>query len=1322
MERPVVHFVARRFTLVLCLASVLATLGAIELFSRWDAGLRESRTTQDALESARSLADELAPVDSDPIEIAGRVRVWTLSNAGVVSVDVLDAKGAAIWSSTSDERAGRRDSPPLGSILARGGWSGTTLETGMRHAVVPIHSEPGRPVYGPPAPGSAAATRHLHAAALAIAWDMSRPLAEQQRRHVTLLFAGTLLGLALGLLLYLLASRALIAPIAALARAASRDDLVAEDLAESAARRDGVGDLARKLERLRAESAANAARARDARARLEGTLAASDDGTALAVREGDAWRTTYANEAFARFVGQPRAWIEGREAPAVFAQAASNRADREGIVRWCEHALADSAYEGSRTCAIEGEGEAWGLSELSTLPLPDAAGRATARLWRVRDVTREREDEQRLKRQNQELATLDLVARRVSRSLEEGAVLSAALDTLREVFGGPFGAALVAVPRSCALLVTRTAGDDGRAVEDAGLADALAPWRGRFEDGEIVHEAAVDASGALRAALPREARSWVGIPLRDGGGLVAAILLARGPMHPFVDDEIALLRRITHPIEAAVQNARLFARTQAQLVENQTLFEVSRSMGRDEDLDALLQDILRVIDARLDYRNAAILLPGEGELSLYVRASVGYHGNLGSLVLPIRGRSVTALCFRSGEVVNVPDVRAQEGYVAASDDIRSELALPLKIGDRSLGVLDVESDRLEAFGPDDERLLGAVANQVAMVLHNASLLAETRGRATRFEAVNELARAVSSTLDPKRLERAIVSQLAGVVPCERYAMLRYDAERGRTHRTVVLDGKTGLAHDGDALSWEFGEGYDPTSLVSHRAEAVADVAHPEHRSRAEARHVAHGTGSLVLVPIALEGRVAAAIVAASVRTHAFTAEQIRFLESVSYHVGAALRNAELYSRLQDSYVQLNEAQDGLVRSEKLRALGEMASGVAHDFNNVLGAILGRAQLLRQRSTDAVAVAELEIIEKAARDGASTVRRLQDFTRVRTDREFAPVSLQQVIEDSLSLTRGRWRDEAERAGVQYEVTTSLADAPRVAGQASELREVLTNLVLNALDAMPRGGALALSTRELRDGTGCWTVVEVEDTGEGMPEVVRARIFDPFFTTKGVRGVGLGLSVVYGIVQRHGGRIEVESIEGAGTTMRVVLPACEADASASAAAGAAGDGAASGASGGALGSGALGSVPGGAPAGGASSILMEAAARPPLRILVVDDEPSVRTLLADLLRTVGHEVVEAPNGAEALARVEAEAEEGMVFDLVLTDLGMPELTGWDVARAVNEQPSPPPVVLVTGWGIQLDDAVLEASGVASVIAKPFTVEEVLAVVETFARRAA
>jgi signal transduction histidine kinase/PAS domain-containing protein/ActR/RegA family two-component response regulator len=1122
--------------------------------------------------------------------------------------------------------------------------------------------------------GAAAAEATGPPRVVVVGWDLSPEAAALRERHARDHASGLLFALLLGIALWAAMRRLVSRPLEELSRVAARRDLLAGDLAGLAGRDDEIGALARalgraqsRLEDVRREGAERAAR-------LAGAVDATADGVVLATRRDDGWIVDHVNARFAALCGRPPSSLEGRPVLDGLRSFAERIVEGAAVERWIAHALDHPEFEGQRSGALlapPGDGDAGGeriLLDVSTGPVRDDLGRPFGRLWIVRDVTLERAHERRLKRQNQELAALDFVGRRVARSLDRKAILASALETLPEVLDANYSVVEPLGPEAPSRLArVLTAESEALAVGDVLVVDDVAG-----------HE-------ALRAVVPGRVGSLAALPLADAAGPVAFLVLGRPGNRAFDADEVALMRRVVHPVDAALENARLFARTEEQLVENQTLTEVSRSVVRADALEAVLEDILRVIHVRLSYRNAAILLPDEGGLVLYVRASVGYHTNLGSIRLPVNGDSVTARALRSGRLVNVSDVRVEPGYVAGSDDIRSELALPLRCGDGILGVLDVESDRLGAFGPDDERLLASVASQAAMVLQNARLLVETRARATRFEAVNEIARAVGSTLDPRRLDRAIVSQIARVVPCERYAMLHYDHDRRRASRTVVLDAGSEQTRD-DLVTWEFDEGLDPAGLTAHQAAWIADVGGIA--SRAEARHVASGLASLVIVPIELDGVVAASIVAAARDVNGFSSDQIRLLEAVSVHVGVALKNAQLFARLQESYTQLDEAQDGLVRSEKLRALGEMASGVAHDFNNVLGAILGRAQLLKRTLGPGEAAAELDIIEKAAQDGAATVRRLQDFTRVRRDHGFQPVSLGQVVEDCLSLTRGRWRDEAERSGVHYDVTTDLADVPAVAGAPSELREVLTNLILNALDAMPEGGTLRLVTRAVR--ATAEVHLEVIDNGHGMSDAVRARIFDPFYTTKGVRGVGLGLSVVYGIVERHDGRIEVTSAPGQGTTMRLVLPAGAEDAV----------------------------VP-----GAASATRTPVGDGPPLHVLVIDDEPAVRTLLADLLRAAGHSAVESASGREGLvALAAAQGANDRGFDLVLTDLGMPDMSGWDVARSVGEIPNPPPVVLVTGWGIQLDDQLLAASGVCDVIAKPFTLEEVLAVTGRAARRRA
>ena len=281
-------------------------------------------------------------------------------------------------------------------------------------------------------------------------------------------------------------------------------------------------------------------------------------------------------------------------------------------------------------------------------------------------------------------------------------------------------------------------------------------------------------------------------------------------------------------------------------------------------------------------------------------------------------------------------------------------------------------------------------------------------------------------------------------------------------------------------------------------------------------------------------------------------------------------------------------------------------------------------------------------------------------------------------------------EAEAAGVL--IAVDVAPGTAVLGDGERLRQVLLNLTGNAIKFTETGGVSVIVEAGAHEGE---IAFAVRDTGIGIAADQLARIFHEFEQAESganrkFSGTGLGLAISRRIVERMGGRIEVVSAPGKGTRMRVFLPALELDDAF-------------------------------APADGAPelpAIRPGASAPVPLRILVIDDEPNVRTLLADLLRASGHTVVEAANGRDALQRMESDD----AWDLVMTDLGMPDLSGWDVARAVGARPSPPPVILVTGWGIQLEDRILAESGVAAVVAKPFTIEEVLTAVERVLRNAA
>jgi signal transduction histidine kinase/CheY-like chemotaxis protein len=456
---------------------------------------------------------------------------------------------------------------------------------------------------------------------------------------------------------------------------------------------------------------------------------------------------------------------------------------------------------------------------------------------------------------------------------------------------------------------------------------------------------------------------------------------------------------------------------------------------------------------------------------------------------------------------------------------------------------------------------------------------------------------------------------------------------------------------------------------------VRDVAElpPDHPSRPDLER--WGMRSVLIVPVAIGG-VVRAVLAGSIcdDTRQFADRDLRLARAVADRAASALENARLFEELTRAYQEVKTAQEHLIQTEKLRALGEMASGVAHDFNNLLASVLGRAQLLLRRVQEPQLRQWLQVIERAALDGAQTVKRLQDFTRIRRDQPLEPLDINQVVRDALEITRSRWKEEPTSRGIALEVRTALAEVPAVVGDAAELREAMTNLILNAVDAMPEGGTLTLSTTLADDRV----EVAVTDTGVGMPPEVRDKIFDPFFTTKGPQGTGLGLSMTYGIVSRHGGSIAVDSAPGLGSTFRLSLP--------------------------------RGSDVMPAPA----ERRVETPALRSLRCLVVDDEPPVRAVIGDILESAGHVVVTLGDGAEAIARFQAER-----FDLVVTDLAMPRVSGWQVARAVKQMTPRVPVFLVTGFGVELSPEERRTHGVDLVLVKPLQIQEILDAVAEVAR---
>lgn len=419
-----------------------------------------------------------------------------------------------------------------------------------------------------------------------------------------------------------------------------------------------------------------------------------------------------------------------------------------------------------------------------------------------------------------------------------------------------------------------------------------------------------------------------------------------------------------------------------------------------------------------------------------------------------------------------------------------------------------------------------------------------------------------------------------------------------------------------------------------------------------------GLRSLVVSPLVVENKVFGVFIAARREHRSFTSGECEFLKQLSDHVALAAHHAQLYSALQQAYDDLRQTQQAVMQQERLRALGQMASGIAHDINNAISPVMIYTEHLleQEQNLGSRSRGYLETIQRAIGDVAQTVSRMGEFYRQREPQlVLAPVDVNLLAQQVADLTRARWNDMPQKRGIAIGIRMELApDLPAVMGVESEIREALINLIFNGVDAMPGGGVLTLrtSSAELKPsspelGTLRNVDVEVGDTGVGMDEETRNRCAEPFFTTKGERGTGLGLAMVYGIVQRHGGDIAIESSVGRGTIVRLRFP-------------------------------------------GSAQVAPQGQfeiARPVpsrLRILVVDDDPVLLKSLCDTLACDGHVVVTASGGQEGVDAFRKAQKSSQPFDVVFTDLGMPYFDGRRVASTLKHESPSTPVILLTGWG--------------------------------------
>ncbi|MDE2060166.1 MAG: GAF domain-containing protein [candidate division NC10 bacterium] len=715
------------------------------------------------------------------------------------------------------------------------------------------------------------------------------------------------------------------------------------------------------------------------------------------------------------------------------------------------------------------------------------------------------------------------------------------------------------------------------------------------------------------------------VPLFAQDRPIGVLNLAKAGSASFSNIERLFLQAVASQLSAALENASLIGETQVRLKETQTLLEVSYSVNSTLDLQEAIRRIARAVARVLSADTAgAYLLDSDGrQLLPFAGYRLPKHllDRLKRTPIPVKGfRFIEEALSTKGAVYTSDTSRESrvDHSVFHAFSCKSALFVPMLAKNKIVGGLFATWWTEEHhFTKEEVRLVDAIARQTAVAIENAKLFEEARTHAQAARASEEKYRLLAEHV------RDII-----------YAL---DAE-GRF--TYVNPGVRAIL------------GYTPEELLGRYFTDILTSISQRQILEIFAR-AAKGNDPFGFCELDMVKKEDSVLVP-------FEIGMVTIRDVTGQMTG--------WHGIARDVTERKQLEQQLLRAERLRALGEMASGVAHNFNNVLGAILGRAQILRRAVQEAEATRGLEAIEKAALDGANMVRRLQHFTRQRRDEEFFPVDLNQVVKDVLAITEVKWKDEANLAGTTIEIATSYGKISHVMGNISELREVLTNLIFNAVEAMPNGGKLTLKTEEIEE----WVCASVSDTGIGMTDDVKTKVFDPFFTTKGVKGTGLGLNVSHGIIRVHHGQIYVQSQPGQGTTVLVKLPI----------------------------SSECGSTP---------QLKPVPSTHKPGRILVIDDDEMIRELLFELLQAAGHTVVQAGGGREGIHLFQQ-----VSFDLVLTDLGMPECTGWEVASAIKSIAPRTPIGLITGWGLTLDRGKLKEAGVDLVLSKPFQVTEVMALV--------
>lgn len=691
-------------------------------------------------------------------------------------------------------------------------------------------------------------------------------------------------------------------------------------------------------------------------------------------------------------------------------------------------------------------------------------------------------------------------------------------------------------------------------------------------------------------------------------------------------------------------------------------------------VDGAARSLVRQVWMESGGRFVLLYLPHQGNDRLVVAAA---EGQFDPLQAPAQGAGLSYFhpivrrLATSGEPLEVGAAEAQLGLPVPT------ILFPILSRGRLIGIIAVGPDRSNRAVAERRResIIEAVA-RAAPALENAQLYGSLRHAFSELEdaqrellALQRASVAAQSTLHLDEVLGQITLGVVDGLSFDTATVYLVDPETHTLSMPVGHAGGTKSQARPEPIPFDSGN-TSIRALLANEVLVTRDIRESMLPRLIEAgaltaRNV-QSEITVVNLPLAARGRVIGGMTLTT-RRATVSDRQLESLKTFAAQAAATIENARLYGQLEQAYGDLRTAQEQLIRAERLRTLGQVASGVAHDFNNILAAIVTHVRLAQAQTRSAPIKETLNVIEQAAIDGSTIVRRIQSL-RPRTEPVMEAVDLNAVVQQSIDLTQPLYVNAAQAHGTTIVTETAFEAQTCVRGQSSDLREIVTNLILNATAAMPSGGILRLHTFDRDEFVWC----SVQDTGTGMSEDVKRQMFDPFFTTKGPAGSGLGMSIVAAILERHGGRILVDSELGCGTTISVGLPPDS-----------------------------------GRPSDGRRPRRKR---RVSLRVLLAEEDEQTREDLALILSRHGHRVSDAATADEAIhSLVEQE------FDVVLTDSKLGDHSGWEVAEACKTVRPNAGVVLITAWDGDGSAEAAVARGVDAVLSKPYTAEAVISVLE-------